>query len=380
MNPEDKKNIQDLQSFSDRIEYINIPYVLDLNTEVAIYRNIFGKHIDDRFLPRVLHNFARVIIATRMLTKSEAVLEWIGDPQKYKLFCDENLQLLKMEIYTGHIPSWLTEEDRKRFTAKRRRKIIAEALLEGNQGLSGRDSIKIFGQFYSRYAKEDKLIDMSTMCLFFSKVRRDLFKEIPENFLTSLLVMYDYTVLQEVKESLYYYNEEQISKDIQNYLFATNFETGTKTKSSYTGEEIEVSDVFFSTIENHLLGENASDADRLSFREDTQKTYTTKTLTQEVMLEGIPISDTELYRSLHERYIYNLKEKVLEPLLKNENFRQAIKDFNEDSFKSHDKRIREDVTFLINNLCTKSEYTEQGAKEVCMYVIDNDLAQKYARS
>jgi len=62
MNPEDEKNIQDFQSFSDRIEYIKIPYVMDLNTEVEIYRNIFGKHIDEHFLPRVLHNFARVII------------------------------------------------------------------------------------------------------------------------------------------------------------------------------------------------------------------------------------------------------------------------------------------------------------------------------
>jgi hypothetical protein len=315
-----------------------------------------------------------------MLTKSDAALEWIGDPKKYQLYCDENLQLLKMEIYTGYIPSWLTEEDRKRFTAKRRRKIIAEALLEGNKGLSGRDSIKTFGEFYSKYAKEDKLIDMSTMCLFFSKVRRDLFKEIPENFLTSLLVMYDYTVLQEVKESLYYYNEEQISKDIQNYLFAINFEIGTKAKSSYTGEEIEINEAFFAAIESHLLSENADESARRSLREDTQKTYTTRTLTQEVMMEGIPITETELYQSLHERYIHNLKEKVLEPLLKNENFRQAIKDFNEDSFKSHDERIREDVTFLINNLCTKSNYTEQGAKEICIYVIDNELAQKYAKS
>ena len=46
MNPEDKKNIKDIQSFADRIEYINILYVLDLRTEVEIYRNIFGKHID----------------------------------------------------------------------------------------------------------------------------------------------------------------------------------------------------------------------------------------------------------------------------------------------------------------------------------------------
>ena len=104
MNPEDKKNIQGFQSFSDRIEYIKIPYVLDLNTEVEIYRNIFGRHIEDSFLPRVLHNFARVIISTRLNTRSEALLEWIGDPKKYRLYCDENLQLLKMEIYTGLHP------------------------------------------------------------------------------------------------------------------------------------------------------------------------------------------------------------------------------------------------------------------------------------
>ena len=87
--------------------------MLDLNTEVAIYRNIFGKHIDESFLPRVLHNFARVIISSRLSTKSEALLEWIGDPKKYNRYCDENLQLLKMEIYTGYIPSWLTEEDKR---------------------------------------------------------------------------------------------------------------------------------------------------------------------------------------------------------------------------------------------------------------------------
>ena len=43
------------------------------------------------------------------------------------MYCDENLHLLKMEVYRGHIPPWLTEEDRKRFTARIRRKLIAEA-------------------------------------------------------------------------------------------------------------------------------------------------------------------------------------------------------------------------------------------------------------
>ena len=380
MNFEDKKNIQDFQSFSDRIEYINIPYVLDLHTEVDIYRNIFGKHIDESFLPKVLRNFARVIISSRLEPKSDALLEWIGDPQKYKLYCDENLLLLKMEIYAGHIPSWLTEEDQKRLTGKLKRKILTESESEGAEGFSGRDSIKIFNEFYSKYAREDKLINMSELCTFFTKVRKDLSESIPKNFLESLLNMYNYRVLQEVKESLYYYNEEQISKDLQNYLFAVNFEAGAVETCKFTGEKLEITDDFFESIEDRILGITIDKNKRLSFRKDTQKEYATHTLTQEIMIEGHSVTETKLYHSLYERYVYNLKEKALDPFIENENFRQAIKDYGEEAFKTYDKKIRNDVTFLMNNLCDKSNYTQQGAKEVCIYVIDNDLAKKFSKS
>ena len=238
MNPEDKKNIQDIQSFSDRIEYIKVPYVLDIHTEAAIYRNIFGKHIDDSFLPRVLDNFARTVISTRMSKKSEAMLEWIGDAAKYRLYCDEDLMLVKMAIYTGHIPPWLTEEDRKRFTAKRRRNIIAESEFEGIDGLSGRDSIKIFNVFLSRYGKADRLINMSNLIAFFTKVRTDLNRQIPEGFRDALLGMYDFSVLQEVKESLYYYNAEQSDRDLKNYLFSVNFEPDTVETCRFTGDRL----------------------------------------------------------------------------------------------------------------------------------------------
>ena len=378
MNPEDQKNIEDFQSFSDRIEYIYIPYVMDLNTEVEIYRNIFGKHIDDSFLPRVLHNFARVIISTRLNKKSEALLEWIGDPDKYRLYCDQNLQLLKMEIYTGYIPTWLTEDDRKGLTAKRRRRIIAESEAEGEHGISGRDSIKIFNEFYSAYAKGNKLINMSQLCNFFTKSRKELSELIPGGFLDSLLRMYDYTILQEVKESLYYYNEEQISRDIQNYLFAINFEPGSVETCTYTGEKLEISEEFFEGIEMRLLGTKVEKKVRQAFREDTQKEYTTKTLTQEMMVDGKLITETKIYTAMHGRYVHNLKEKVLDPFLENENFRRAIKDYGEEDFKTYDKKIREDVSYLINNLCDNFSYAEQGAKEVCMYVIDSDLARKFA--
>jgi predicted Ser/Thr protein kinase len=378
MNPEDEKTIEGFQSFTDRIEFINIPYVMDLNTEVEIYRNIFGKHIEESFIPRVLHNFARTIISTRLNTKSDAMVEWIGEPDKYGQYCDENLLILKMEIYTGHIPAWLTEEDRKRLTAKRRRRIIDESELEGITGFSGRDSIKIFSDFYAAYARKDKLISMSTLNTFFTKWRTDLKEMVPEGFIDSLLRNYNYSVLQEVKESLYYYNEEQIARDLLNYMFAVNFEPGSVAVCRFTNEKLEISEDFLRAIEGRLLGIVIGDSERRNFRLETQKEYASRTLTQEILAEGMIPSDTSLYQALHERYVHNLKGKVLEPFLDNANFRRAIKDYDTEDFKTYDKRIRDDVSFLINNLCAaRYHYTKQSAKEVCVYVIDNDLARKF---
>lgn len=378
MNPEDKKEIKDIQSFADRIEYINIPYIMDLKTEVEIYRSIFGKQIDKGFLPRVLRNFARVIISSRLNVKSEALLEWIVDPKKYQAYCDENLQLLKMELYTGLIPPWLSEEDQKLFNVKRRRKVLAESESEGRKGFSGRDSIKIFNEFYSTHAEEDKLINMSVLCHYFTSTRKDLGASIPSGFLDSLLHMYDYTILQEVKESLYYYNEEQISHNIQNYLFALNFEIGTKETCQFTGENIEITEDYLQGIEKNLFDGKVDEERRISFRKETQKEYTSKTLTQEIMVEGSSIVETTLYESMHDRYVHHLKERVLDPFLENENFRRAIKDYGEEDFKSYDEKIRDDVSYMIYNLCEKHGYSEQGAKEVCIYVVDNQLAGKFS--
>ena len=380
MNPEDRENIADAQSFSDRITYIKIPYVLDYNTEVKIYKDVFGEQIESNFLPRVLQNFAKVIISSRLKLQSRAMLEWIIDPKKYELYCDRHLHLLKMDIYTGLIPPWLTEEDRKRFTAKRRRAIIADSELEGDKGFSGRDSIKIFNEFYSTYTKKGKPITMATVCNFFKKLRNDLSALIPGGFLDSLIQFCNYTVLQEVKESLYFYNEDRISRDIQNYLFGVNFEPGTPRRCVYTGEELAITEDFFESFEGRILGSNTDEAQRRLFRKDIQKLYASKTLTQEMLVEGKGICETEAYQMLFERYVYNLKERVLEPFLKNGNFRAAIKDYGTESFKTFDRRIREKVKFLMLNLNNKYDYTELGAKEVCMYVVDGNLAGKFSQA
>ncbi|SHF29666.1 putative serine protein kinase, PrkA [Desulfacinum infernum DSM 9756] len=377
MNPEDQVNIAEERSFADRITYIKIPYILDYNTEVKIYKNIFGEDIERYFLPRVLPSFAKVIISTRLKPQSEAMGEWISRPEKYHAYCDRNLHLLKMEIYTGQIPPWLDEADRKNFTAKRRHRIIGESETEGDRGITGRDSQNIFIDFFSAHARPDRLITMDMVYRFFRKIPNGSSGYISPDFLDSLVRLYDYTVLEEVKESLYDYNEERIAREIQNYLFAVNFEPGSTVRCIYTGEMVEVSEQFFEGVEKRLLGGRASPSDRRAFRRDVQHRYTSRTLAHEMRLEGKPIEETELYRDLHERYVHNLKENALDPFQGNDNFRGAVKDYETDAFRTYDARLRHDVTHLIGNLTKRYGYTVQGAKEVTLYVLDKNLAESF---
>jgi len=387
INPEDKieehsgKHKEKMKAFLDRLDYTRLPYVMDYHTEVEIYKSIFGKQIENNFLPRVLNEFAKVIISSRLNTESEAIDEWFNRTYEYRKYCDENFLLLKMEIYNGVIPPWVSEEHRKGFTAKIRKKLILEeADKEGFKGVSGRKSIELFNELYSTFAKKNRLITMANVTQFFLQHPDNLCNDLPEGFLDSLKNLYDYTVLQEVKESLYYYNQTKISKDIQNYLFAISYdgEKVGKIKCAYTGETLDVSEDFFETIELRILGSNANYHMRQQFRTYTQKEYASKTLTQEMQLEGKKITETDLYKNLRDRYVRNIKEKVLDPFVENLNFRNAIKDYDTKEFNTYDRRIREDVNYLIKNLKTKFDYTEEGAKQVCIYVMDNDLARKFS--
>jgi hypothetical protein len=200
---------------------------------------------------------------------------------------------------------------------------------------------------------------------------------IPDGFLESLWRMYDYSVLQQVKESLYYYNEEQIARDIKNYITAVNHEPGSVVKCFFTRETLTVTRELLETIEDRLFLPGADRKKREEFRLDVLREYTTNALTREMLLEGKQITETRLFADLTERCVHNLKKKVLEPFVRNENFRRAIKDMDTEDFKTYDKRIRSDVLFLVYNMKTKFGYTQQGAAEVCMYVIDSDLASKF---
>ncbi len=139
-----------------------------------------------------------------------------------------------------------------------------------------------------------------------------------------------------------------------------NFDSGRVERSIYTGETIEISEEFFLGMERQILGKDVDPHTARTFRKETQHQYASKTLTQEIMVEGLPLTGTAVYKSLLERYVHNLKEKVMDPFQKNDNFRRAIKDFGAETFRTYDKRIKDEVTFLMKNLQKKYLYSPKG--------------------
>ena len=378
MNPEDKESVKEerAESFQGRIQYNKIPYVLDVPTEVKIYQSIFGAQVGLHFLPRVLENFAKVIISSRMNADCSPLKEWIPDIGKYKRYCDESGLLLRMDIYGGVIPAWLSEEDRKKLTAQIRKKMIAEGEKEGEKGFSGRDSIRLFGEFLNRYSKNPNLINMSNVSDYFKhRISREQRNgHIPKNFIDSLVGWYNYMVLSEVKEALYFYNEEQIIEDILHYICAVNYDLGSKVKCEWTNKQVEVTIGFLRLMGSCFIGKEMNDQWVLRHARDIQNEYV-RIIAQE---RGTKITETELYKKLFASYTGNLKEKTFRPFLKSDNFKEAVASFRTKEFETFDTRLKDHIAHMIKVLIDRFGYTEQGAKEIGIYVVDQKLVEKFA--
>ncbi len=381
MNPEDKHKISSPDSFRDRIIEINVNYILNYSEEVKIYIHSLGTQIKKYFLPGVLENFAKIIISSRLNIESPAIHEWIQDYEKYSEYCDDNMLLLKLSIYSNKIPYWLTDEDRKKFNKVIRRKIIKESDKEGKFGFSGRESIYIFNEFYNAIPKkingengsdvEIVQITMEDIRAFFKK-HEQYCERIPKGFIESVIRLYNYNIMQEIKESLFHQNEERISKDIQNYLFASNYDLGEKHLSPYTKENVEVNEQFFNSIEQYLLPSDVTERSRVKYRETIASRFG---INLQQMSDDDKISDTEIYNELYNTYINNLREHIFRPFLQYSSFESAIKEYGSPKFEVYDERTKEEVSFLIKNLKSKFNYSKEGAKHVCLYVIRNKIAE-----
>lgn len=377
VNPEDRKHYENIESFRDRIITVNIPYVLDYNTEYAIYIDKFGKSIESAFLPRVLKNTAKIVISSRLNKESPAIKNWIKDPSKYSKYQDKDSMLLRMDLYTGKIPSWLSQEDLKSFTKDIRKAVLKEADTEGRKGFSGRQSINIFSALLSKYKKKDKPITMANIAKFFSRKDDPAFAEIPEEFIESLTSLYDYNILQEIKEAIYYYNEKQITRDIQNYLCCLSYDIGETIKCDYTGDTIDISEAYLNNFESIFFGKGHSENNLSKFRDDLRFEYISTAIAQEMRIQKKKVKETTLFKTLFQKYTKNLKENALVPYKNNDNFRRAIQDFGTKDFNSYDDKMKRDISMLIENLQKKFGYTQDGAREVSLYAIDKKLVEKY---
>ncbi len=377
VNPSDQLHYKDIPSFQDRIIPVKIPYILDYNTEIAVYKNKFGRKIRKKFLPRVLKNFAKIVVSTRLDKTSKAVDKWIGKTTEYKKFVDSDFMLLRMDLYTGKVPEWLSEDHIKKFDRNTRRQVIDETTAQGYKGISGRRSLIVFNRLMSKYADNGGPITMDTLKEFFKEDSDCQSVGIPVGFINSLIEMYDYYALQEVKEAIWFYNKEQVSNQIIDYLFSINFEPGTTKSNDFTGNEIEITKEYFDEFEKLLLGAKSTVKSRETFRKEAQKEYITKTVSQEMHLDELEITETEQYRKLIRKYTRNLKENSLIPYESNDNFRRAVGDFGTDNFNAYDSKLKRDVVQLFTNLIEKFDYNEDGAKLIVMYVLDKKLSGKY---
>lgn len=376
VNPEDKIHFEGVKSFQDRIIYLRIPYVLDYSTEIQIYKQKFGEQIKDKFLPNVLENFAKIIIATRVQKDSKSIRNWIPDPSKYQKFIDKYLLHLKLLLYSGEIPEWLQQDDVKHLDKKVINNIIIESEHDGFSGISGRQSIQLLGEVLEKFSDEI-LVTMDDILQFFQKSNINGIKELPEDFIQCIANSYDFKVLQEVKESIYYYNKEEIENQIANYLYAINYDIGDTIRCPYTNDEINVTEEFFTNFEKIMVGPNSSPFLRAKFRREMLQTYVTSTLTQEIQIEKKQIKETLQFKTLYSQYINYLKENALAPYVENEIFKMALKEFNTSSFDNYDDKLKRSIRFLIKNLINKFGYSAKGALQIALYVLERNLDKKY---
>lgn len=372
INPEDKKHFADIKSFQDRIINVKIPYVLDYLTIKKIYKQNFGD-IEKLFMPEVLECFSKIIISTRLEKNKSTINSWLEKSEIYK-FLDDNFFLLKMEIFSGNIPNWLSDTDKTTFSKKTISEISSISANEGLFGISGRKSLSLFNRFLSKYSNKKILITIENVIEFFKNVVNDEIKnQIPSNFIDSLINYYDFTILQQIKECIYFYNRKQISKDIINYLYATNFELNTEIKCPYTGDKFITNEDFFKNFEAIYVGTVSKPEDRRNFREKNQKEYVTETLSQEINVQGKKINQTKQFKRLFIDYTTNLKQNVLAPYINNENFRRALQDYNTKNFEKYDTRLKDDVKRLIQSMKSKFNYTKNSAIISALYIIDKKV-------
>jgi adenylate kinase family enzyme len=358
-NPEDEKEIID-SAMEDRKRVTKMNYVLVPKTQNKIFYKIYGEDKKEHFHPNVVDMFSRVLISTRMDRKRDdnVTLTWVDNSNSYSDICDDDLLILRQEVYNGIIPEWLSETDVQNFVYDIRKGIINMALNDGEEGISDRKAIEVFGNLLNYY-KDDEYIGIKRVKNYFERVDTSLLEYIPKGFLDAIERYYTYIISQEVKESLFIRNDEKIIKDLKNYLFSLNFSIGDRLTNPHTNDTFIVSDELFRKVENPVFGTSNE-----HIRNKVFKRYISETVCCE------NIEESSQFKKLYQDYVYGLKEHILKEFIGSKNFINAIKDYDTSYFNSYDNKIRRNVNNLIENMISNYGYTIKAAKEVCTYLFD----------
>jgi len=302
---------------------------------------------------------------------------WLSDPEYYRSLIDDNHLLLRMELYRGHVPNYLREEDVKRFTKNIRKELLELSETEGRSGISGRQALSLFNEFVTKIRDKGQLITMTMVAEFFRNLPDKISAQIPNGFIDALFRIYEINILQEVKEAIFNINSSQIDSDICNYLNALNFEQGETVVSQETGDEITITPEWLAGIERYLFEDGLSESEIQTRRTAIHKEYIARTLSQDIKIKKMKITATGQFQQLFRKYYDSLKQHSLEPYVGNGNFRRALTEYHTDNFNSYDEKLKTDIRFMLKNLQKKFDYTAEGALIVALHVVENNLAEVY---
>lgn len=358
-NPEDEDSIDDY-ALQDRKNVTMMNYILVPYTKSKVFKKIYGDYIEDYFHPGVMDCFSRIIISSRMNTGKNPIRhEWVNNPDHYRGICDLDLLILRMEIYAGNIPDWLTDVDKRNFSYDIRKKVIDVGLEDGTFGISDRKAIEMFGDLLQHFKDEDSYISITKVKNYCERINQSITENTPSGFIDSVEKFYMFEVTQQIKESIFQKNTEKIKNDIKNYMYSLNYNIGDTVTVPYTNDTIYISAEFYKEIEKILFGSSNS-----ILRDKVFKKYISESASV------ADIEETEQFKKLYDSYLYGLKENIIDQFIGNETFRNAILDYESDSFDSYDSKIKRNVNNLIQNMVSKYGYTIKSAKEVCTYILD----------
>jgi hypothetical protein len=373
-NPADLNTVLEEESFKDRAATIRMPYILDYTKEAEVLKSNYS-NLESRFYPGVLKNLSKIIVASRLAGNSEKIKEWIKSFKEYENYSDPDGHLLKLELYCQKMPRWISEKDLSSFTDEVRDSIFYESE-EGDHGISGRKSVGLIKDILSTESFLEDSINMNQVSEYFLKsneIKKD-FEHSPdlEKIVKSINRVYNFNVLEQVRESLYEYNKERISKDIQNYMYSVSFKENEQVKSPYTSEKFIATKEYFEEMEHLFIGKDGiTKYEREIFRKKMSEVFAVKTLSQEIMLHNKNIKETTQYKDLFQKYIKNAKHGTLEPLTKNNSFLQTIKDFGNSKFEKQPESNQRKAKLLIKNLEEKFGYNEKESRQIAIYVLEN---------